>query len=367
VNRAYHEIHKKTRWASTRCRGRCIETEYSTIFFDVCHVRSDGSVGDLSVILLTTLRSLPDDVHRIADGSFCIAPPLQASVICAYTFCNKRGRQSLSPFLTPNTTLVYVSGCCTSLTTSYLRVHVRLAVNWLIRRTASTWSYRTTPSWRVPVRFLGKLADDLLVVLSVQHRVRRLNEYGLQHVRLGGEWWYLVITTIEINDSIVHFCLESYLLGRSARERDYDVHHEPEGKHDVMWDIRVIGTHTSVDSDIGTNGNGEDDGRNQSLHIYCSNGVITATRGYVDRGRNRDHDVLDRYTNFGQHGCWLYINFTGTVGAGPLDRTTVTRITASADAIAAGDILLLLRFATTVLVVEGGHTGFTSFPLRSSV
>jgi hypothetical protein len=31
----------------------CIETEYSTIFFDVCHVRSDGSVGDLSVILLT--------------------------------------------------------------------------------------------------------------------------------------------------------------------------------------------------------------------------------------------------------------------------------------------------------------------------
>jgi hypothetical protein len=38
-------------------------------------------------------------------------------------------------------------------------------------------------------------------------------------------------------------------------------------------------------------------------------------------------------------------------GAGPLDRTTVTRITASADAIAAGvNILLLLRFATTVLV-----------------
>jgi hypothetical protein len=45
----------------------------STIFFDVCHVRSDGSVGDLSVILLTT-SDLPDDVHRIADGSFCIAP-----------------------------------------------------------------------------------------------------------------------------------------------------------------------------------------------------------------------------------------------------------------------------------------------------
>jgi hypothetical protein len=52
---------------------RRIETEYSTIFFDVCHVRSDGSVGDLSVILLTT-SDLPDDVHRIADGSFCIAP-----------------------------------------------------------------------------------------------------------------------------------------------------------------------------------------------------------------------------------------------------------------------------------------------------
>jgi hypothetical protein len=31
--------------------------------------------------------------------------------------------------------------------------------------------------------------------------------------------------------------------------------------------------HASVDSDIGTNGNGEDDGRNQSLHMHCSNGV----------------------------------------------------------------------------------------------
>jgi hypothetical protein len=74
---------------------------------------------------------------------------------------------------------VYVSGFAVRLlTTSYLRVHVRLAVNWLIVVPASTWSYRTTPSWRLPAKISGKLADDLLVVLSVQHRVRRLNEYG---------------------------------------------------------------------------------------------------------------------------------------------------------------------------------------------
>jgi hypothetical protein len=80
------------------------------------------------------------------------------------------------------------------------------------------------------------------------------------------------------------------------------------------------------------------------LAIHCSNGVITATRGYV---------VIEVETGITTYWIGTLTSastdadctiFTGTVGAGPLDRTTVTRITASADAIAAGvNILLLLR------------------------
>jgi hypothetical protein len=64
----------------------------------------------------------------------------------------------------------------------------------------------------------------------------------LQVERLNGEFCRSTVASMVMiprnnhdrNQRFHRTLLREYLLGRSARERDYDVHHEPEGKHDVM-------------------------------------------------------------------------------------------------------------------------------------